>query len=251
MKDVMLAVQLYSVRDEMEKDFLGTLKKVRDMGYEGVEMYGSFPMMPEKLRDDMAAADLKLVGWHTSYAALKPDFIEATIAYHKVSGCPTLVCPSIPRDIVPDIEGWKNAGEALKVANERLMLDGMQTGYHNHWVEFKELEGRNPWNAIVEASGSIIAQMDTGNAMMGNGKPMEEIAKYPGRSRLVHLKPYSAADGFSTMIGKDDTDWEALLELCVTVGGTECFIIEYEDEKNYTQLEGIKACREAIRAFGL
>ena len=90
-----IAVQLYSVRHEVEKDLLGTLKAVRGMGYEGVEFYGGY-IRPEVVLKGLEDTGLKIVGWHTSITNIMPGLLEVVILYNKKIGNNSVVVPALP-----------------------------------------------------------------------------------------------------------------------------------------------------------
>ena len=245
-----IAVQLYSVRHEMEKDIPGTLKAVRDMGYEGVEFYGGY-IRPEILLKSLDKTGLKIVGWHTPIANVMPGLIEAVITYNKKIGNNSLVVPALPAEYTSSKAGWLKAAGILQAAGKRLAEEGMSTGYHNHHVEFSAVEGGIPWDIIAGATDkNVVLQMDTGNCMHGNGDPLALMKKYPGRSQTIHLKPFSKKQEFATMIGSDDTNWQAVKEIGEGAGKTEWFIVEYECETVYKPLEGIDLCLKALKKAG-
>jgi sugar phosphate isomerase/epimerase len=245
-----IAVQLYSVRHELTKDLPGTLKAVREMGYEGVEFYGGY-IRPDIIKKALEDTGLKVIGWHTQIANIMPGLIEAAILYNKQIGNNSMVVPALPSQYTETKAGWLQAAEILQVAAKRLAEEGMYTGYHNHHTEFSPVEGETPWDIIANATDKGVAlQMDTGNCMRGAGDPLGLMGKDPGRSRLVHLKPYSKADEFATMIGRDDTDWQALKSICEGEGKTEWYIVEYECETIYKPLEGIQLCIKALKELG-
>jgi len=243
-----IAVQLFSVRHEMAKNLPGTLKAVRDIGYDGVEFYGGY-IRPDILLKALKSAKLKIVGWHTPFANIQPGLIEATIAYNKLIGNNSMVVPALPPDCTLNKAAWLKAADVIQTAAKRLAEDGMYTGYHNHHTEFSPVEGQIPWDIIGGATDKTVAlQMDTGNCMRGKGDPLALMKKYAGRGRTIHLKPFSKSKEFATMIGSDDTDWQALKKL----GDTEAewYIVEYECEKLYKPLEGIKLCYDALKKLG-
>ena len=245
-----IAVQLYSVRHEMAKDIPATLKAVRDMGYEGVEFYGGY-IRPDIIVRECKKNKLKIVGWHTPFANVMPGLIESTIAYNKLIGNKSMVVPALPAEFTANKDGWLKAAAILQEAGKRLAEEGMFTGYHNHHTEFAPVGGKAPWEIIADATDKNIAmQMDTGNCMKGKGDPIALMKKYPGRSRLVHLKPFSKKDEFATMIGSDDTDWNIVREIGEGAGQTEWFIVEYECEKLYKPLEGVDLCLKALKKLG-
>ena len=245
-----IAVQLYSVRHELQRDLGATLKAVREMGYEGVEFYGGY-IRPNAILKGLEDTGLKIVGWHTPFSNIMPGLIEAAILYNKKIGNNSLVVPALPAQYTGTRTAWLEAAEIFNNAGKRLAEEGMYTGYHNHHTEFSPVEGETPWDIIASATDKNFAmQMDTGNCMQGSGDPLALMRKYPGRSRLVHLKPFSKADEFATMIGRDDTDWKALKQICEGDGGTEWFIVEYECETLYKPLEGIQLCLKALKELG-
>ena len=245
-----LAVQLYSVRHELAKDLPGTLKAVRDMGYEGVEFFGAY-IRPDLIIKNLEVTGLKITGWHTPVANIMPGLIEAAIAYNKLIGNNSLVVPALPAEYTATKAGWLKAAEILQTAGRRLGEAGMYTGYHNHHTEFTPVEGEIPWDIIAGATDKNVAlQIDTGNCMHGGGDPLALMHKYPGRSRTIHLKPFSKAKEFAAMIGQDDTDWQAVKKISEGEGATEWCIVEYECETAYEPLEGVKLCIKALKELG-
>ena len=250
MSEPRIAVQLYSVRHDLEKDLPGTLKAVREMGYEGVEFYGGY-IRPEVLLKGLDDSGLKIVGWHTPITNIMPGLIEAAILYNKRIGNNSLVVPALPAQYTENREGWLKAAEILNNAGKRLAEEGMYTGYHNHHTEFSLVEGETPWDILAVATDKNVSlQMDTGNCMHGAGDPLALVRKYPGRSRNLHLKPYSKADGFATMVGRDDTDWPAIKSICKGDDVIEWLIVEYESEALHTPLEGVRLCHKVLKEFG-
>ena len=245
-----IAVQLFSVRQEMAKDIPGTLQAVREIGYEGVEFFGGY-IRPDILLKALKKAKLKIVGWHTPVANVMPGLIEAAISYNKQIGNNSMVVPALPAEYTANRAGWLKAAEVLQTAAKRLAEEGMYTGYHNHHTEFTKVEGQTPWDIIAGATDkNVVLQMDTGNCMKGKGDPLELMRKYPGRSRTIHLKPFSRSKEFATMIGGDDTDWQAVKKIGEGDSGAEWYIVEYECETLYKPLEGIKLCFKALKDLG-
>ncbi|MCL2478543.1 MAG: sugar phosphate isomerase/epimerase [Treponema sp.] len=245
-----IAVQLFSVRHELEKDIPGTLQAVRDIGYEGAEFFGPY-IKPDVLVKALKKSKLKIVGWHTPLANIMPGLIEAAIAYNKLIGNTSMVVPALPAEYTANRAGWLKAAEILQTASKRLAEEGMSTGYHNHNTEFKNVEGQTPWDIIAGATDkNVVLQIDTGNCMNGKGDPLALLRKYPGRSKTIHLKPFSKAKEFATMIGSDDTDWQALKKIGEGESGAEWYIVEWECESFHKPLEGIQLCFKALKDLG-
>ena len=248
MKKVPLALGLYTLRGELPKDWKATLKAVSDMGYEGVEFYGPMSYDVEELKNELAANNLKLVGWHIGFG----DINETTVAYNRALGNNRLVVPALSKEDTESIEAWRATAAKFCDAAADLAGEGFCLGYHNHATEFIPVDGIVPWDVFAQATeGKVFLQLDNGNAMEGNADTVAYLKKYPKRGNTVHLKPFSRNNGFDTMIGEDDVPWLETFEVLDAQGVTEWYIVEYECEEHYTQLEGAKACIDALRKMGL
>ncbi len=255
MSRIPVALELYSVRHDLTRDLLGTLKAVKAMGYEGVEFAGGFVHPAEVVKAALMETGLKVCGWHTPIHNVMPGTLEGTIAYNRIVGNDFVIVPGLPKEYTSSREGWKKAADVLNVVAQRLAKDDMYTGYHNHQIEFQPLDGEMPWDTFFgNTDPAVVMQVDTGNCKEGGADPSVYLKKYPGRALTVHLKPYSNKTHFDTMIGEDDTDWADIYKTCRTVGNTRWYIIEYESEKLYQPLDGVKRCIDAFnrqRAAGI
>ena len=237
------SVQLYSVRDVLRNDPLSVLQKLKAMGYSGVEGFGSFAYSSDDINYGLYHAGLKMVGYHTSWSHVQSDKLEMTIRYFKAIGNKYVIIPSLPEECTSSIDAWKRTAEKFNEVSKTLTNEGMILGYHNHHSEFIEMEGQIPFTVFFDNTDpAIVMQMDTGNALHGKADYMALMRRYPGRARSVHLKPYSRDAGFAPVIGEDDIDWKEFLSYCHEEGGTEHYIVEYEDEKTHPQLAGVELC---------
>ena len=89
-KTLPIAVQVYSVREEAERDFAGTMKKLGEMGYDGVELAGLYGKSAEEIRDSIKAAGLTAISAHVSYDELAGD-LEKTLQDYETIGCRYIV----------------------------------------------------------------------------------------------------------------------------------------------------------------
>lgn len=239
MARVPVALELYSVRNELKADPLGTLKAVKAMGYEGVEFAGAPAHSPEEYAAMLKEADLVCCGWHTPFNLVQDDTIEQTVAYNKAVDNEFVIIPGVGGE-------YRESGAALHrlAADFNALVDklapfGMSTGYHNHNWEFSPIDGELPWDVIFGTTRQeFIMQIDTGNALHGGANPVSFFEKYPGRSRTVHLKPYhdgigseDPRAGFATMIGEDTVPWQEVFDFCESKGATEWYIVEYERDR--------------------
>ena len=241
------SVQLFSVRTVMQQDPLSVLRQLKQMGYSGVEGFGSFRFSPYEINYALSETGLKVAGYHTSWDLVQDDKIEATIKYFKEINCKYVIIPSLPGECTGSIDAWKRTAEKFNAVSKRLKNEGLMLGYHNHASEFKMIDGQIPFTVFFDSTDpEIVMQLDNGNALSGGGDIMAMLRKYPGRARSVHLKPYSANGGFGPVIGQDDINWTEFMHFCRD-NGTEHYIVEYEDEKTHPQIEGVKLCINGLK----
>jgi len=251
MANIPVALQLYSVREDCKNDLPGTLKAVKDAGYDGVEIYAAQYEIPaqelRKLADDLG---LKVIGSHTPFRAVQDEELDRTVEYNQTLGNPNIIVPSLPQEKRSSRQAWIEVSEFFNQLARKLKARDMRTGYHNHAFEFQPLEGELPWETLAgHTDDDVILQLDLGNAAHGTGvDPVPFIGKYPGRSQTVHLKDHSATND-KALIGEGDISWDEVFRLCETTGATEWYIVEQESYA-YPPLECVRRCRENLRRMG-
>jgi len=257
MSPIPIALQLYSVRHDLDRDLRGTLQAVAEMGYAGVEFAGAPQHTAQELKPLLDEFGLACCGWHTPFALVQDDALDATIAFNQALDNPNVIVPGIPAQLRETRDDWQKLAAFFDALAGKLAAHGMVTGYHNHFVEFSPLDGERPWDTFFGNTGQgVIMQLDTGNAICGGGDPVAILKKYPGRAGSVHLKPYSKAlgkddmhKGFEPVIGDDDTPWQEIFELCEATGGTQWYVVEYESPA-LPALEAVDLCLKGLRAMG-
>ncbi|NLE12407.1 MAG: sugar phosphate isomerase/epimerase [Clostridiales bacterium] len=249
-----VALELYSVRNTLKDDLEGTLEKVKGFGYDCVEFPGSPVFEAKRIAAAVKAAGLWVCSWHVGFDSLICDDekLKATIEYHLTAGNKYLIIPWLPNEWLADPEAIKRSGERLNELSEKLGAYGLYTGYHNHSAEFKPLgdEGKTAWTLLREATcDKFVMQIDTGNAFHGGANVNAELLAAPGRSDIIHLKPYSSKTGYATMIGNEDdmNDYPTILSFCRGEGKTHTVVIEYECVELYTEMEGARLCVKNLR----
>ncbi len=257
MTKIPIALELYSVRNEMKEDVRTTLHAVAEMGYEGVEFAGWHNHSAKELRTILDSEGLTCCGSHTPFSAVQADKLAETIEFNQILGNNKLIIPGIPADLRKTRADWLKLAGFFNELADKLAPHGMVTGYHNHHVEFAPLDGETPWDTFFgNTKASVIMQLDNGNAMLGGADTVGILKQYPGRAVTVHLKPFTrVADMsdheaiFRPIIGQDDVPWADFFQACETVGGTEWYIVEYESDA-YPPLEAVARCLNALRKMG-
>jgi len=244
-----IALQLYSIRHECERDLPGTLRAVAEMGYEGVEFAGYYGRSAEELRLMVDELGLAVAGTHIGIDTLLGDPLAETVAFNRVLGNKYLIVPGLPESYRNSRQAWLDTAGVFNQIAENLAPEGMWTGYHNHHIEFSPMDGELPWDTFFgNTDPRVVMQIDLGNALHGGGDPIPYVSRYPGRARTVHLKEYSAANP-KALIGEGDVDWAEMFRLCETQGNTEWYIVEQESYA-YEPLECVDRCLQALKAMG-
>lgn len=243
------AVELYSVRDELKKDLWGTLRKVKKMGYDGVEFFWEFTHTAQELKAALDDTGLLCCGWHTPWPYVSDSNLMGVVTYNKVIGNTDIVIPGLPQEMTQSKDAWLKTAKTFNGIAEKLADYGMHLGYHNHAAEFKDMEGDIPFHYLFDNTERVGMQLDNGNAWVAGPDTdiYDPLKRYPCRAKTLHLKPFSLKTGHATMIGEDDINWTKFFDLCYTQQQVEWYIIEYECDKIYSQMDGIEACIKALK----
>lgn len=192
-----IALQFYSVRDDAEKDFYGTLKKVKEMGYEGVEFAGLFDHSPEEVRDMCKELGITPLSAHVPIDDMIND-IEGSVAAYKTIGCKYIAVPYVTEERRPGAEKFAETVEYIKKIGAECKKNGMTLLYHNHDFEFIRIDGEYGLDILYKSVDADLLQteIDTCWVNVGGENPAEYVLKYTGRAPVVHLKDF-------VMKGKD------------------------------------------------
>lgn len=246
-----IALQLYSVRDDCAQDLLGTIAKVAQMGYDGVEFAGYHGHSAADIRKCLDDNGLKCAGTHAGYATLQDDEIAATIEFHKVLGCDNLIVPWLPEETRNTPEATKETSDKLNAISEKLKPHGMRTGFHVHSGDMHPLSnGRSAWDLLGEyTTADFVMQYDTANGMAGGADPVQPILDWPGRGITTHLKEWSGEHG-AKVIGEGMVPWDKVFDACERVAGTQWYIVEHESYEGMSPMEAVEACLKNLRGMG-
>jgi len=260
MPRIPVGVQLFSVRDAAKKDLPGTLRRVGELGYKGIELLqascegvGSASAMLSMLDD----AGLTCCGCHVKLSAFEGDAFQRTVDFFQALGVRHLTIAQVPLDQRKSRNGLLALARTFSNLAERLLPYDLDVGYHNHFDEFlplKDVAG-TPWNFLFDhCSDKFMMQLDLGNALR-SGEELDLpgiIRRYPARSKVVHLKPYKTdADpndpraGMCFPIGQDSVPWADVFDACEDAGGTEWYVVEYGNG-----FDDVRDCLLALREMG-
>lgn len=240
-----VAVQLYSVRDNTEKDMPGTLKKIAEIGYKGVEFAGFMGIPAKKLKAELDSLGLKAVGSHTPMQLLK-EKLDEQIEYNLEIGNKYVICPWHSFE---GREDYVRAAGFFEETGKKCRAAGLQFAYHNHDFEFKELDGEYGFDILMKASPEYVAaELDTGWAFFAGADPAAYLGKLKGRCPLIHVKDFkNTTEKSYTEVGTGIVDIGSIIK-AAEGAGTEWAIVE-QDATSLPTLESVKISFNNLKKF--
>src|ERR1700730_16096436 len=245
-RDVPVGLELFSVRGELAKDLLGTVAAVGKMGYQVVEFYAPYldwtPDTARSVRKVLDDTGLTCHSTHNNGPSFTPDGMKKAIELNQILGSTYLIMASAPR--VTDIGGWKALGDQLTAVSEQLKPIGMATGYHNHQVEWRPVEGKRPMDVLAASTPKdVVLQFDVGTCVEVGADPIAWIKANPGRIKSVHCKDWAPGRGYNVAFGEGDAPWKKIFDAVEATGGVEYYLIEQETgATNGGELQMVQRC---------
>lgn len=247
-----VAAQMYTVRDycKTAADIARSLARVRQIGYEAVQLSGLGPIDPEELKRMLDGEGLRVAATHVAWQELQDD-PERVIDRQKIWACEDLAIASMPKAYRTP-EGFTEFGrEAGKVAR-KLAESGLRLSYHNHSFEFQRV-GRQPGlAALFDAAGpDLSAEVDTYWVQHGGADPADWIRRFRGRVPLVHLKDMVIVNDAQAMaeVGEGNLNWPAILS-ALEEAGTRWYMVE-QDICPRDPFESLAMSRENLLRWGV
>ncbi|TSD66236.1 sugar phosphate isomerase/epimerase [Inquilinus sp. KBS0705] len=267
-----VGIQLYSVRDAMKADPMGTLKKIADMGYSRVEhanyinrkFYGYSATEFKKILDDLS---LQMPSGHTvmttqHWDAAKNDFTDVwkyTVEDAAVLGQKYVISPWLDDSVRHDKDALKRQMDIFNKSGELCKKSNMKFGYHNHDFEFTTMVGdMRLFDYILQNTDPnlVAQQLDIGNMYGRENSAQSLIEKYPGRFELMHVKDEiksatnTEGTGYeSTIIGKGVLPVKDVLK-AAKKSGTVHLIIEQESYQGMDPIDCVKIDLQTMKKWG-
>ena len=268
-----VAVQLYSVRDDMEKDFYGTIRKMKEFGYDGVEFAGLFGQNPEEIKAFCEEIGIVPISAHVPYYDMLEN-PEAVLADYKTIGCKYVVVPYLTEECRPGTDGFAATVEGVRKIGEAAKALGLQLLYHNHDFEFVKIGEEYALDVLYSSVSEDLlkTEIDTCWVNVAGVVPSEYIEKYSGRSPVVHLKDFKRSgeklgklydligiddegeqeeeDSFSFMpVGYGVQDIPAILAACEEAGAEWVVVEQDNPAKGDTPENSVKLSREYLKTL--
>lgn len=270
-----VAVQLYSVRDEMEKDFYGTIKLMKEIGYDGVEFAGLFDQNPEEIKAFCDEIGIVPISAHVPYYDMLEN-PEAVLSDYAKIGCKYVAVPYLTEECRPGTDGFAATVEGIRKIAEAAKALGIQLLYHNHDFEFVKIGEEYALDVLYSTipEDLLKTEIDTCWVNVAGVNPAEYIEKYSGRSPVVHLKDFKKngenlgklydligiddgeeaeeeEDSFSFMpVGHGVQDMPEILAACEDAGAQWVVVEQDSPAKDDTPVNSVTLSREYLKTLG-
>jgi sugar phosphate isomerase/epimerase len=229
MSPIPVALQLYSVRDDTAKDFVGTLKKVASIGYPAVELAGLGNLSAKELKKALDDLGLKVAGHHVSIDLFERDLSRVFDDNHTL-GTQYLIVPWLHESRRKSAQDWLDFARILNDLGAKCQAAGFQLVYHNHNFEFQKFDGRTAFDLLFGSADPKLVQseLDVYWAKEANQDLAAIIRQYAGRMPLVHLKDMTR-DNPPTFaeIGEGIIDFEPIFRAS-EASGVKWYVVEQD-----------------------
>jgi sugar phosphate isomerase/epimerase len=231
MRKKQIAAQLYTLREFLKtpEDIATSLKKVKKIGFDAVQVSGLGPIDPTELRKILDGEGLICCATHESGQTIFEQ-PEKVVEKLNILGCKYTAYPH-PHTSPKTAEDYKNIATALDKSGKVLRDAGQVLTYHNHGLEFTRFGKKTGLEIIYDESNPeyLQGEIDTYWVQYGGGNPVEWCKKLQDRLPLLHLKEYGIFEGKPTMfeVGSGNLDWKNIIK-AAKKSGTEWFIIEQD-----------------------
>ena len=226
-----IGLQLYTVRRDMERDFEGTLQKVAAIGYDEVEFAGYFGRSPASVRATLDRLGLAAPAAHIGTPASLTKDWEKTIEAGKVMGHRYLIVAWIEEKERRTLDDYRRYADLFNAAGETARKAGVRFAYHNHDFEFVPLDGKVPYDLLLERTDPALVamEMDLFWVRKGGRDPLEYFRRFPGRFEAVHVKDMDGSPQQRMVdVGKGKIDFARIFAQRKKAG-IRHFFVEHDD----------------------
>ena len=270
---VPLGLQLYSVREQLPKDYEGTLKQLGAIGFREVESAGYYNHTAAQVKQAISSAGLHLVSAHYGSDDLHQK-LDEIISFSKDVGVSYIICsfpgfkdPSRVKNLTNKqksgaftMEDWRWNAEQFNAIGAKVSAAGLKFGYHNHTMEFRKEHGVVPYDELLRLTdpAHVTMEMDCGWVTVGGANPIDYLQKYPNRISMLHAKdfkgitPTSSIENVPTIVelGQGTIDYRPIFAAAAKAGGIKHCFVEQEGY-NVAPMEGLKIDADYMHKLGI
>ena len=270
MSSLPIAVQVYSVRDDASADLYATLKKIKELGYDGVEFAGLYGNAPSQVKAWCDEMGLVPISAHVPFVDMLKDPIGVLSQYAEI-GCKYVAVPYLVPEHRPEHPNFEYVVEFIHILGKAAKKLGMTMVYHNHDFEFLKIDGKYALDILYDTvpADLIQTELDTCWVNVGGENPAEYVRKYTGRAPIVHLKDFAGekSDDMYELIGiekkaptrpsnfefrpvgKGNQDFPAILAAAKDAGAEWVVVEQDEPSMGLSRMECVKASIDYLKSF--
>ncbi len=263
-----LGLQLYSVRQQLAKNYEATLAEVAGLGYREVEAAGFYQHSASDVKQAMRKSNLRCVSAHYPFTELQPKF-DQILAFSKELGLEYLICssPGFRTPAAPDASGrprvltlddWHWNAEQFNRMGEQTAAAGIHFGYHNHVREFAATEGTVPYMELLRLTdpAKVTLELDCGWAIVAGVQPVDLLRDHTGRFSMLHVKDFKKASSTGneaqepkvTELGLGSIDYRPIFEQAAKTQKIKHMFVEQE-AFDMPYLQSLKVDADYIRSL--
>jgi sugar phosphate isomerase/epimerase len=245
-----IGFQAWTIREILVKDFPGTLKMMAEMGYGSIEMCSppGYSMAGFGPLAKMTAGEMKRIindagliceSSHYVPGELRTN-LDERIQFALESGQKQMILSSFGLPAKATLDDWMKAADELNGIGVKVKKAGLQMGFHNHHMEFQQLEGKLIYDELMNRLDPEYIKMQFQVAVISIGyKAADYFKKYPGRFISAHLADWSPEEKKEKPIGQGVVDWK---EFFVTLkkGGVKNIFVEMGQDTFAASAEFLK-----------
>lgn len=276
MKKLPVGIQVYGLRDLLENTperFAEVMAQVKEMGYDGVELAGTYGLEPGYIKEVLDKLGLTPISAHVPLADMMAD-TDSVIRDYKIIGVKYVVVPYLPEEYRHLTEGYDKVIAEMTRIGKAMTENGLTLLYHNHDFEFVTLpDGTFGFDDIYKQvpAEALQAEPDTCWIKVAGQNPVSYVKKYAGRCPIVHLKDFIKEGnpknlykliGIETEEAEEETGifefrpvgfgqqiWEPILNASLEAGA-EWVVVEQDEHYDLTCLEAARRSREYLKILG-
>lgn len=253
MNQLPVAIQVYSVREQAEKEFAGTMKQIKEMGYQGVELAGLYGQTPKQVKQVLEEVGLSVVSAHVPYEELIRD-LEGTLKQYEALSCPQIAIPYLSAEKRYGTKEYPTVLANIKKIADACKIRGIGLSYHNHDFEFETTkQGNYVLDELLNAFSpeELYFEPDTCWIKVAGEDPVAYLERYRGRCPLVHLKDFRRnQNGEVELVAFGDGEQQAeLLVQKAAECGAKWLIVEQDDHPYQDPMENMKRSIDFIQAI--
>jgi len=247
-----VGLQLFTLRSILKtpEEIKDTLKKVKAIGYDVVQVAGLGPIDVKELKGILSENKLYPCSVHVGYDALLKE-TDRILEESKLMGYEMVICAVLPKEL-RSVSGFKKAAKELTKIGEYFFKNNILLGYHNHAFELEKFKDKTFLEILFEESDPkyLKAEIDTYWIQYGGGDPASWILKYKERVFTVHLKDYGIRENSPIMLEvlEGNLNWKSIFN-ALKEANTKWYIVEQDNTNEKAPLESVKISLNNIKKF--